>query len=87
MRAFSIWGDSLTGPTQVDFRLTVLAEVSTEYERAVDAVNRSGDFDPTSVEDGREKTQAAIVRRQGNLQIAGPHSARIKASAWSKAAR
>jgi len=36
-----------------------------ELDRAADVADSTGDFDPSSVEDARKKTLAAIVRRQG----------------------
>lgn len=36
-----------------------------ELEDAAEALEAAGEFDPTSIEDGRERVLAAIVRRQG----------------------
>jgi predicted restriction endonuclease len=48
------------GPTNF-----VLYRASSEMERAVAEVDRSGEFDANNMEDARRKTMAALVRRQG----------------------
>jgi len=57
---FSYVSHSGSAPTNF-----ILHRRLSEMHRAIDAAEQSGEFDPSNIEDARQKTLAAIVRRQG----------------------